>query len=111
MSWEPLLPRYVPELPDSQLMRESLANSSQPVMDGITCVKRIRELQEEGKIKRHVPVIAVTANARKDQIMMSLNAGMVSPVPLFSFAWKRGSSLTLACLRSGPPLMRSPKMR
>jgi CheY-like chemotaxis protein len=49
-----------------------------PVMDGISCVKTIRNLQEKGKIKRHVPVIAVTANARKDQILKSLEAGMVS---------------------------------
>jgi len=55
-----------------------LMDLEMPVMDGITCVKRIRELQIEGKIKRHVPVIAVTANARKDQILRSLDAGMVS---------------------------------
>jgi CheY-like chemotaxis protein len=55
-----------------------LMDLEMPVMDGITCVKRIRELQIEGKIKRHVPVIAVTANARKDQILKSLDAGMVS---------------------------------
>jgi CheY-like chemotaxis protein len=55
-----------------------LMDLEMPVMDGITCVKRIRELQRIGLIRGHVPVIAVTANARKDQIMMSMNAGMVS---------------------------------
>lgn len=55
-----------------------LMDLEMPVMDGITCVKRIRELQAMGRIRGHVPVIAVTANARKDQIMMSMNAGMVS---------------------------------
>jgi CheY-like chemotaxis protein len=55
-----------------------LMDLEMPVMDGITCVKRIRELQRMGSIRGHVPVIAVTANARKDQIMMSMNAGMVS---------------------------------
>jgi CheY-like chemotaxis protein len=60
-----------------------LMDLEMPVMDGITCVKRIRELQAMGLIRGHVPVIAVTANARKDQIMMSMNAGMVSPFPLF----------------------------
>jgi CheY-like chemotaxis protein len=39
-----------------------------PVIDGITCVKRIRELQGQEKIRAHLPVIAVIANARKDQI-------------------------------------------
>jgi CheY-like chemotaxis protein len=55
-----------------------LMDLEMPVMDGITCVKRIRELQRIGLIRGHVPVIAVTANARKDQIIMSMNAGMVS---------------------------------
>lgn len=36
-----------------------------PVMDGITCVKQIRRWEREGMIKGHVPIIAVTANARK----------------------------------------------
>ena len=58
-----------------------LLDLEMPVMDGITCVKRIRELQKEGRIRGHVPVIAVTANARKDQILMSMQAGMVSLLP------------------------------
>lgn len=55
-----------------------LLDLEMPVMDGLTCVRRIRELQVEGKIADHIPVIAVTANARKDQIMTSYEAGMVS---------------------------------
>jgi CheY-like chemotaxis protein len=57
-----------------------LLDLEMPVMDGITCVRKIRELQELGMITGHVPVIAVTANARKDQILRSLDAGMVSLV-------------------------------
>ena len=38
-----------------------------PIMDGITCVKRIRELEKEGAVEGHVPIIAVTANARKGE--------------------------------------------
>jgi len=57
-----------------------LMDLEMPVMDGISCVKRIRELQGTGKIKGHVPVIAVTANASKNQIMKSMDAGMVSPL-------------------------------
>jgi CheY-like chemotaxis protein len=60
-----------------------LMDLEMPVMDGITCVKRIRELQATGLIRGHVPVLAVTANARKDQIRMSMNAGMVSLLFLF----------------------------
>jgi signal transduction histidine kinase len=59
-----------------------LMDLEMPVMDGITCVKRIRELQEGGVIRGHVPVIAVTANARKDQLLRAIEAGMVSLYPL-----------------------------
>ena len=48
-----------------------------PVMDGLTCARRIRELQNQGTLVRHVPIIAVTANARKEQIETSMAAGMV----------------------------------
>lgn len=47
-------------------------------MDGLTCARRIRELQTEGTLTAHVPLIAVTANARKEQIATSISAGMVS---------------------------------
>ena len=45
-------------------------------MDGLTCIKLIRERQLVGKIIGHVPVIAVTANARSEQITLALDAGM-----------------------------------
>lgn len=63
---------------DGEKLSVVLMDLEMPVMDGITCVKRIRELQVAGLIKGHVPIIAVTANARKDQIMNAMNAGMVS---------------------------------
>lgn len=47
-------------------------------MDGLTCTRRIRELEQEGKLTGHVPIIAVTANARQEQIQTALDAGMVS---------------------------------
>ena len=47
----------------------------------MTCVRHIRELQREGQITNHVPVIAVTANARQDQILACIEAGMVSFPP------------------------------
>ena len=48
-----------------------------PIMDGLTCARKIRELQAQGTLIRHVPIIAVTANARKEQIETSMAAGMV----------------------------------
>jgi CheY-like chemotaxis protein len=47
-----------------------------PVMDGNACTRRIRELEEEGDIVGHVPIIAVSANARREQIEQAKQAGM-----------------------------------
>ena len=55
-----------------------LMDQEMPVMDGLTATKKIRELESEGQLSRHVPVIAVTANARNEQIQTALEAGMVS---------------------------------
>lgn len=57
-----------------------LMDLEMPVMDGLTCVKKIRELQDEGMIVRHIPVIAVTANARSEQIATAKECGMDSVV-------------------------------
>lgn len=48
------------------------------IMDGLTCAREIRNLEKSGTIVRHVPIIAVTANARLEQIETALTAGMVS---------------------------------
>jgi CheY-like chemotaxis protein len=45
-------------------------------MDGLTCVRRIRELQQQDIVHGHVPVIAVTANVRSEQVEVALKAGM-----------------------------------
>ncbi len=45
-------------------------------MDGLTCIRQIRERQASGRINKHVPVIAVTANARSEQISIAIAAGM-----------------------------------
>jgi CheY-like chemotaxis protein len=71
-------------IPESERIGLSvvLMDQEMPVMDGLTCTKKIRELEKEGKLIRHVPVIAVTANARIEQIETAMNAGMVSFVVL-----------------------------
>ncbi|OCK84334.1 hypothetical protein K432DRAFT_422644 [Lepidopterella palustris CBS 459.81] len=53
-----------------------LMDIEMPVMDGLTCVRQIRELQRQGMIVRYVPIIAITANARVEQIQIALDAGM-----------------------------------
>lgn len=55
-----------------------LMDQEMPVMDGLTCTRRIRELEKEGKLTGHIPIIAVTANARAEQVQTALDAGMVS---------------------------------
>jgi CheY-like chemotaxis protein len=47
-----------------------------PNMDGVTCVKEIRKMQAEGKVLGHVPVIAVTANVRDEQVAAAKKSGM-----------------------------------
>lgn len=54
-----------------------LMDQEMPIMDGLTCTRKIREFEKEGKFVRHVPVIAVTANARNEQIETAMSAGMV----------------------------------
>ena len=54
-----------------------LMDLEMPVMDGLTCARRIRELQRNGDIRGHVPIIAVSANARSEQMGTALEAGMV----------------------------------
>ncbi|KAJ4390769.1 hypothetical protein N0V93_004367 [Gnomoniopsis smithogilvyi] len=55
-----------------------LMDLEMPVMDGLTCTKKIREMQKQGKIRGYVPVIAVTANARSEQIATARDSGMAS---------------------------------
>lgn len=47
-------------------------------MDGLAATRRIRDLERDGKIVGHVPIIAVTANTRMEQMEDAREAGMVS---------------------------------
>ena len=57
-----------------------LMDQEMPVMDGLSCTKEIRRLEEEGEVTSHVPIIAVTANARSEQIDTAMVVGMVCPI-------------------------------
>ena len=48
-----------------------------PVMDGIACSKRIRELEREGSMTGRLLIVGTTANARDAQIKAAMDAGMV----------------------------------
>lgn len=70
------LPEGDPGIPCNIL----LMDLEMPIMDGLTCVREIRKWEKEGKVKGRVPVIAVTANARSEQIARAKEAGMDSVV-------------------------------
>jgi CheY-like chemotaxis protein len=55
-----------------------LMDLEMPVMDGLTCVRKIREMEVEGLVMKRLPIIAVTANARGEQIAAARDSGMVS---------------------------------
>ncbi len=55
-----------------------LMDLEMPVMGGLECARNIRTLQREGSICTHIPIIAVSANARSEQQMQAKAAGMVS---------------------------------
>lgn len=53
-----------------------LCDIEMPVMDGIECVKNVRELEENGDLPGHVPIVGVTANVRSKQVDAAIEAGM-----------------------------------
>ncbi|KAK3683277.1 hypothetical protein LTR37_020390 [Vermiconidia calcicola] len=52
-----------------------------PVMNGLACAERIRELEREGRLTRSIPIIAITANVREEQMVKALAAGMDNVMP------------------------------
>jgi len=49
-----------------------------PVCDGLTCTRKLRELEAQDAIAIHLPIIGITANVRQEQIDMAYESGMVS---------------------------------
>ena len=52
-------------------------DAEMPVMNGTAATREIRSLQEQGAIVSHIPIIAITANARLEQVSMARASGMV----------------------------------
>ncbi|KAG0124227.1 hypothetical protein HOY82DRAFT_494283 [Tuber indicum] len=53
-----------------------LMDMEMPVMDGNTATVKIRELERSGKIRRHVPIMGISANARPEQVARMTEVGM-----------------------------------
>lgn len=53
-----------------------LMDLEMPNMDGLTCVKSIRKMEASGELTEHIPVIAVTANVRDQQVATARQSGM-----------------------------------
>lgn len=70
-----------------------LLDIEMPVMDGLTCVRKIRQLEVEGVLNAHIPVVSVSANARHEQVQTARVAGMVGCPHVSS------SSFTDCCYR------------
>lgn len=52
-----------------------LMDLKMPPTNGISCARRIRRLEREGSVRGHVPIIAIAATVRSDQINAALEAG------------------------------------
>lgn len=55
-------------------------------MDGLTCTREIRQMEADGLLTSHLTIVAVTANARAEQLEMAYAAGVVSFQNCFSVA-------------------------
>jgi CheY-like chemotaxis protein len=80
-----------------------LMDLEMPVMDGLTCARTIRDFEADGTIVRHVPIIAVTANARLEQIETAISAGMVSPSAHFLYTNANNPRMTSSQNHSACP--------
>lgn len=53
-----------------------LMDVEMPIMNGIDATRHIRAYERDGKMKDHVPIIAITGNARREQVEETIEAGM-----------------------------------
>lgn len=47
-----------------------------PIMNGLDSARKIREYEKQGHLVGHIPIIAVSANARAEQTNQALAVGM-----------------------------------
>ncbi|KAL6708618.1 hypothetical protein ACN47E_002599 [Coniothyrium glycines] len=61
--------------PDGVPLSVILMDLEMPEMNGLECASRIRQMEQEGQLNAHVPIIAVTANVRGEQIATAKDSG------------------------------------
>lgn len=49
-------------------------------MNGTICTSTIRQLEADGSLSHRVPIIAITANVREEQLSKAMAVGMVSHI-------------------------------
>jgi CheY-like chemotaxis protein len=54
-----------------------LLDIEMPVMDGLECIRRLRDVEYRGHLLGHVPVVAVTGSALREHVTRAIDAGMV----------------------------------
>ncbi|KAF9692698.1 hypothetical protein EKO04_009188 [Ascochyta lentis] len=62
--------------PDGVPLSVILMDWEMPEMNGLECAREIRRMQDDGEIRGYVPIIAVTANVRGEQIATARESGM-----------------------------------
>jgi CheY-like chemotaxis protein len=53
-----------------------LMDIEMPIMNGLECTREIRKAESEGRVRRHLPIIAVSANAREGQVRYAMECGV-----------------------------------
>ncbi|KAM0720752.1 hypothetical protein Q7P37_004889 [Cladosporium fusiforme] len=53
-----------------------LMDIEMPVMNGLECTRKIREAESEGRVEQHLPIVAVSANAREGQVRHAMECGV-----------------------------------
>ena len=83
-----------------------------PVLDGMGAIRLLREMERQGKLRGHIPTLAVTANARQEQITAMEKAGFDGTVStariVFVPSFQRSGGWTDAALPRSPSHSRYP---
>ncbi|XPS97331.1 hypothetical protein M3J09_006565 [Ascochyta lentis] len=68
-------PAYTQTHSNAQRLDLVLCDIEMPIMDGKTCVRRVRQLQREGNLGTGIPMVAITGNARAEQVLEMKRCG------------------------------------